>query len=183
MKEKKSISENIELPKGVNVELKDKLIKIKGAKGENSMSFNTKVAEVTVQDNQISLKAKGTGKVFKKQICTLIAHLRNMIKGVTDGFTYKLKICSGHFPMSVTSSGGSISVKNYFGEKTPRVLKIKQGAEVKVEGDTITVTGIDKSLCGQVAADIEKLASRTSFDRRIFQDGIYIINKAGKDIE
>ncbi len=62
-------------------------------------------------------------------------------------------------------------------------MKLKEGVSIKVEGDMINVESIDKGLAGQTAADIEQLTRRTNYDTRIFQDGIYIINKDGKEIK
>ncbi|MDP6647875.1 MAG: 50S ribosomal protein L6, partial [Candidatus Woesearchaeota archaeon] len=63
------------------------------------------------------------------------------------------------------------------------VLQIKEGATVKVEGDLINVTSTNKETAGQVSADIEQLTRRPGYDKRIFQDGIYIINKDGKELK
>jgi large subunit ribosomal protein L6 len=62
-------------------------------------------------------------------------------------------------------------------------LQIKEGATVKVEGDLINVTSTNKETAGQVSADIEQLTRRPGYDKRIFQDGIYIINKDGKELK
>ena len=84
--------------------------------------------------------------------------------------------------MNVSVSGDELIIKNFLGEKIPRKIKLKQGVEVKVDGNTITVSGPDKELVGQVSADIEQKSRRPGFDKRIFQDGIYLIEKAGKKI-
>ena len=106
-----------------------------------------------------------------------------MIKGVAEGHVYRLKICSGHFPMNVSVSGNEFSVANFLGEKTPRKLSVKEGASVKVEGQEVVVESMNKELAGQTAADIELLTKVKGRDRRIFQDGIFIINKDGKELE
>jgi large subunit ribosomal protein L6 len=103
-----------------------------------------------------------------------------MIQGCTKGYRYMLKICASHFPVTVTVSGKKFSVKNLLGEKIPRELELKPGAKVEVKGEVIEVSGPDKDLVSQVAADIEKLTKVTERDRRIFQDGIYITSKDGK---
>jgi large subunit ribosomal protein L6 len=105
-----------------------------------------------------------------------------MFVGVEKGHTYKLKICSGHFPMTVSLSGSKFAVNNFLGEKTPREMKIKTGAVVKIEGDHITVDSAYKEIASQVAADIERLTRVRGRDLRIFQDGIYIINKDGESV-
>jgi large subunit ribosomal protein L6 len=183
MEKTKKIIGEIEIPEGITLEVKGNLVSAKGPKGETSLTTNEKAAEVKVDGNKIIVTSKNIGKKYKKQVNTIIANIKNIILGVNEGFAYKLKVCSGHFPMNVSIGNGELVVKNYFGEKIPRNLKLKPGVEVKLEGDIINVTGTNKNLCGQVAADIEKLASRRSFDRRIFQDGIYIIEKAGKKIQ
>ncbi len=105
-----------------------------------------------------------------------------MLRGVTEGHTYKLKVCSGHFPMSVSVKEGVLEVKNFIGEKVPRRLMIKDGVTVTAEGDVIVVTGHDKERVGNQAAAIEQLMRRPGFDRRIFQDGIYLTEKDGKEV-
>ncbi len=57
---------------------------------------------------------------------------------------------------------------------------IKDGADVKLDESFVTVEGIDIEIVGQTAADIEQLTRITNRDIRIFQDGIYIIEKPGK---
>ena len=85
--------------------------------------------------------------------------------------------------MTVTISDNKLHVKNFLGEKVPRVLNLKEGTTVKVDGALIHVTSSSKELAGQVSGDIEQLTRRPGFDTRVFQDGIYIINKDGKELK
>jgi len=103
-----------------------------------------------------------------------------MIKGVTEGIIYKLKICSSHFPMNVTVSTKEVSVKNFLGEKIPRIAKIIEGVTVKIDGTDLIVEGIDKEKVAQTAANIEQVCRITDKDRRKFMDGIFITSKDGK---
>ena len=138
---------------------------------------------VSVENNQVVFTAvKKFTLRHKRLINTYKAHLKNIFKGVTAGHSYVLKICSGHFPMNVALKGKNLEVKNLFGETIPRVLEIPEGAQVKVEGDKINVTGIDKELVSRCAAGIEQLTRRPGFDKRVFQDGAYIIEKDGRPI-
>jgi large subunit ribosomal protein L6 len=126
------------------------------------------------------LESKKSSKMEKKVIHSFAAHIKNMFKGVQEPHVYKLKICSGHFPMNVSVSGQEITIKNFFGESVPRKTTLPEKAEVKVNGDEIVITSADKEAAGQAAAKIESLCRITKRDIRIFQDGCYITEKAGK---
>lgn len=177
---KKNLDVKIVLPDGITASMEKTILKIKGPKGENKRNIFNPALETSISSNTIISKPKRVSKREKKLLGTLEAHIKNMIKGVREGYVYKLKICSGHFPMTVSVSGKELTIKNFFGERIPRVLKLKEGAIVKVDGAFITVESCDKEIAGQVAADIETLTKRPGFDKRIFQDGCYIIDKSGK---
>nr|AJS11977.1 50S ribosomal protein L6P [uncultured archaeon] len=184
-KERKSkgISIEIKLQENVNAELDGSTLTLKGPKGEVKRDFPDKNIEIGYKDRVISLKASKFNKVNKNIINSYAAHIKNMMKGVLDGYKYTLKICSGHFPMNVSINNGQFSVKNCLGEKVPRTIKLKPGADVKVEGDLIVVESPSKEIAGQVSAAIEQLTRRTKYDMRVFQDGIWIISKGDKEIK
>ena len=104
--------------------------------------------------------------------------MNNMVKGVTEGFTYHLKAFYSHFPMTLAVQGQTFVVNNYFGERVPRRSDILPGVEVKVSNKVeVTVSGIDKENVGQTAANIERSTTVKNRDRRVFQDGIYRLSK------
>ena len=154
----------------------------KGKKGEVKRTFNFPRIEIKKEQGNIVVTAKKVTRREKTLLGTTKAHIKNLIIGVTEGHAYKLKVCSGHFPMNVSLSGNVLSIKNFLGEKVPRTLKIKDGATVKVDGEEVSVEGIDIEKVGQVAADIEQLTRVTNKDIRIFQDGIYIVEKPKKSL-
>ena len=102
-----------------------------------------------------------------------------MVNGVTKGHVYRMKICSGHFPMNVSIAGGEFVIKNFLGEKVPRKLKLKEGVNVKVEGQEVVIDGSALEQVSQTAASIEQLTRIRNRDLRVFQDGIYITHKDG----
>lgn len=180
-KHKKKIEGKVQLPEGVSVKLSGSSLALKGPKGEFSRNFLRPYISIEIDGQKVLFKASRQTQKEKKAIGSFVAHLKNMAKGVLEGHMYILKVCAGHFPIVVSVSGDDFIVKNFLGEKTPRKMKIKKGATVKVEGDKITVESIDREIAGMVSADIEQLTRRPGFDTRVFQDGIYIISKAGKE--
>jgi len=182
-KKQKKTTEIIKIPKGIEVKIEKDIVIVKGSKGEIKRQFRYKQIKLNLDDDQIKISSKKNTKREKTIIGTLKAHIKNMIKGVNEPHKYVLKICSGHFPVNVSVSENEIIVKNFLGEKIPRILKLKEGVNVKVDGDIIIIESVDKKLAGQVSADIEQLTKRRNYDTRIFQDGIYITNKDGKQIK
>jgi large subunit ribosomal protein L6 len=182
MKSKNHVEE-IELIENVSVAINGRSFTVTGPKGNVSRELYSPVINTVASKNKVTFKIPVYTMREKKLIGTFKAHLKNMAKGVTEGHLYKLKICSGHFPMNVSYGNGVFSVKNFIGEKVPRTLKIDKKVSVVVEGDGIVLEGIEKELVSQTAASIEKLTKRPAFDRRVFQDGIYITEKDGKTIK
>jgi len=180
---KEKITKEIDVNDSVSASINNQILLIKGPKGESSRKINQHNISVKIENKKITLESKRGTKEDKKIIGSLAAHVKNMVRGSMHNHVYTLKICSGHFPMNVSMSGSKLVVKNFLGEKVPRVLQLKHGADVKVEGDLIHVASASKEIAGQTSADIEQLTRRPGFDTRIFQDGIYIINKDGRDLK
>ncbi|MBW2998515.1 50S ribosomal protein L6 [Candidatus Woesearchaeota archaeon] len=181
---KERLIQEIEVPEGVTVDFKDRIVTVNGPKGSVSKKIMTKAIIIEIKDGKVVISPNvKTSRSEKCLINTNRAHIVNMIKGTQEPYTYKLKVCSSHFPMSVKINGQELVVNNFIGEKVNRVLKLKEGVDVKLDGDVISVTSCNKELAGQVAGDIEKLTKRSGFDKRIFMDGIYIIEKAGVELQ
>ncbi|MEK6812853.1 MAG: 50S ribosomal protein L6 [Nanoarchaeota archaeon] len=173
------IQESVVLPQGVSATGENHTLTIKGPKGEvKRVLFHPKVA-LEVAPTTITLTAVKPNKEIKMVLYTLLAHARNMVQGAAQGFTYKLKICYVHFPMTVKVEGSTVVISNFLGEKIPRKSRILENVKVKVEGEIIVVEGADLEKVSQTAANIEMTTRITRRDRRRFQDGCYIIEKAG----
>ena len=78
---------------------------------------------------------------------------------------------------SCSFASGIVEIRNFLGEKGARKAKIVGSAEVRVEKDMLILTGTDKESVGQTAANIEAACRISKRDRRVFQDGIYIVEK------
>jgi len=179
---RKNLERVIELPEGVSMELREDLIIIKKDLKINERKFNFGKISLVQEGNQLKLSVKQASKREAKMIGTLWAHINNMIKGVTEGFEYKLEVCSVHFPMNVKQESNYIIIKSFLGEKGDRKAKIVEGVEVEIKGNNITVTSSEIEKAGQTATNIEKATRLTGRDRRIFQDGIFITEKPGRKV-
>ena len=179
MSTSKKILESIALPEGVHAEVEGYLIKLKGPKGNVERKLYHPSVKISATSNSITIEpvAKKYTKNVKRMLRTLKAHLKNMVIGVSEGYTYNLKIVSGHFPMNVALDGNRIVVKNFLGEKVPRVANVLINVKATIKGDEIKIESIDKEAAGQSAANLETATRITKRDRRIFQDGIYITEK------
>ena len=179
---KREIFQTIEIPEGVEVSIGENLITVKGPEGEFSKKVNTNGLELKVENKELKIGCTKSTKKEKKMINTIRALVKNMIQGVSKRFEYKLKICFAHFPITAEVQGHELIIKNFLGEKSNRKADIPEGAEVKVDKEIITVSSVNKEVAGQAAANIERATKIRKRDKRVFQDGIFMINKAGKEI-
>lgn len=162
---------------GTTATFEDRILTIKGEKGENKKEFKFPQVYLELKGDEIIIGTKKFTQRQKKMIFTFKAHIKNMIKGVKEGFEYKLVVVYAKFPMTVALKGDTFLVKNLLGEKVPRTFKVSSEAKVVIKGKDITVTGINKEIVGQTAANIEQLCRITNLDRRVVQDGIFITKK------
>ena len=179
----KTPEKKIDIPESVSLEIDARTVKVSGPAGENVLTIRNAVIGIKKENSSVVLFSKGDfTKREKRLINTNAAHIRNMIQGSLKPYEYKLKICSGHFPMSVSLEKDNIIVKNFLGEKIARKAKVVKGSTVTIKGDEITVTSVNKEIAGQTAANIEQCTRITNKDRRVFQDGVYIVSKGGKSV-
>lgn len=174
--EERSMLEN-ELPKGVTARLDENLLTIKGPLGECRKDFSKIKVQVSCKENKVIVQSLGKKKFDISVANTARSIIRNMIKGVTEGFTYKLKMVFAHFPISVKVKDKNVIIENFYGERSPRIAKIVGDCKVMVEGDDVIVKGVLLEDVGQTAANIEQATKVKKKDQRVFLDGIYIYEK------
>ncbi len=177
------VREEVEIPEGVEVSVQGYEVSVKGPKGELKRELKYPGFRIFTEDGKVVIYKEFPRKKDIAMARTFKAHISNMIKGVTEGFIYRLKVVYSHFPITVKVSGDKVLIENFLGEKSPRVAEILPGVSVKVKGSTVEVEGIDKEAVGQTAANIEQATRINKWDRRVFQDGVYIVEKAGKPIK
>ena len=173
-------TDEIDIPEKVQVAVEGRVVKVKGPKGELSRELSSPYVRI-VKDGGAVVVANDTGRAKHRALLgTFASHIRNMVHGVTEGFECKMRIVYAHFPIKASVKGDVFVIENFLGEKHPRKAKVLGDTKVVVKGDQVTITGPDIEHVGQTAANIERATRIKGYDPRIFQDGIYITEKAGR---
>ncbi len=109
----------MEIPDGVTIHVEGLSIRAKGPKGEVEKTFRALGAAINADGKKVEVETRD-----KALRGTMEAHIRNMIRGVQDGYSKKLKIIYAHFPFTFEVKGDVLNIKNMLGEKAPRVSRI-----------------------------------------------------------
>ena len=175
-----AIKEQIKIPDDVTVSYENNVITVKGEMGELKRTFSHPKINVKINSGVVEINGKDVRRKEMALIGTIKAHTKNMIKGVTEGFEYKMKTVFSHFPIKTSVEGNEFIIQNFLGERSARKAKILDGVKIDIKGEDITVHGINKEKVGQTVANIEKATSVKRRDTRVFQDGVYRISKGGR---
>lgn len=170
----------IAIPEGINAEIAGGKFKISGQKGTVEKKLEL-IKEIKVEkaENKIKFSSESERRNVKALIGSNIGHIKNAIEGVTKGFTYRLRVVYSHFPVSVKAEKDKVVISNFLGERTNRIAKIIGQTQVKIEGAEIIVNGINIEDVGQTASNIEQATRIVGFDKKVFQDGCYLISREG----
>ncbi|WP_048150455.1 50S ribosomal protein L6 [Methanolacinia paynteri] len=173
------ITENrIEIPEGVNAEIAGGKLVVSGKKGTLERLMRYPGITVRIEDGELIISTESQRKKIYAMLGTYASHAKNMFRGVNEEYVYGMKVVYSHFPIQLKEIGGKLEIVNFLGEKEPRYAEIPESVKMKIAGDEITLTGIDKELVGTTASRIEKATKVRGRDTRVFQDGIYIVSKA-----
>ncbi|GBC70114.1 50S ribosomal protein L6 [archaeon HR01] len=173
----KSVSASVAIPEGVRMTVSGSLVRVEGAKGRVEKDFSHTPAVFRLGDGGLVIEVPGRSRRSKALLGTIKSHIEGMIVGVTKGYTYRLKIISSHFPITVKVEGRRVSIENFIGERYKRYAEIVGETTVKVKEEDVIVSGPDKEAVGQTAANIENACKISRKDPRKFLDGIYIYQK------
>ncbi len=165
------------VPKGVTVTVNGNILHVKGSKGELTQSFEPLVS-IVVNDSEVQVSRANESKQAKSMHGLYRSLLNNMVAGVSQGFTKLLVINGVGYRAEVN---GKILILN-LGYSNPIEYEIPDGIQLNVEGNTkVSVSGIDKALVGQVAAEIRKLRPPEPYKGKgIRYDNENVRRKVGK---
>jgi len=157
----------MKMPQGAKVSSEGNKVTVSGAKGTLTRDFAHPDVQISVKGDEVEVK----GPLV--MVNTIESHLRNMAKGVTEGYAMKLKILFSHFPVTMEIKGKEMLIKNFLGEKQPRKAKVMGATKVEAKGTEVNISGPSKDDVGQTFANIKSATKIRNRDSRVFQDGFY----------
>lgn len=139
----------VEIPEKVNVEVDGKKVKVKGPQGNLEKELPREVS-VKVEDGEVLVERKNDTKRAKSMHGTARAHIANMVKGVTEGWSKKLELVGTGYRAEVRGNKLVLTI----GYSHPVEIEGPEGISFKVEKNVVTVEGPDKDLVGLIASKI-----------------------------
>ena len=175
--DEEEILAEVEIPDKVNAKISGNILEVSGSKGTVKKDFEKIPVTVAIGGKKIVVKPYGKRKKDRAITNTSRSLIRNMITGVVEGYTYKLRVVFAHFPISIKVKEKRISVENFFGERSPRVAEIVGDSKVSVEGKDLIIKGPSLEDVSQTAANVELATKIEKKDHRVFLDGLYIYSR------
>lgn len=166
---------------GVELSLKDSELRVKGAKGELVLKLHPHIgAEIFEEEGarQVRLNLKESGNKKDQALWGLYGALvRNMIHGVKEGWSKELELVGIGFKVAQKADALELEV----GFSHPVIFPLPKGVSAKVEKNIITLSGIDKHLIGESAAQLRSIKPPEPYKGKgIKYINEVIIRKAGK---
>lgn len=174
---KSKILEKVTIPDGIDVSISQGNAIFSRSGKSLSRKISSPGILASISGKEIVLEsAKGGKKEFSK-IKSEVAHINNIFTGLNKGFVYTLESCNVHFPMTLKLEKNILIINNFLGEKVPRTAKIHPDAKVDIKGVKVILSSHNKEAIGQTMANIERATKIKYRDRRVFQDGIYLVSR------
>jgi large subunit ribosomal protein L6 len=167
----------IDVPNGVEITLKGSDISVKGTKGTLEWVIPSGIA-VEQDANILNVKAVDEARQTPALHGLSRSLIANMVEGVTNGFTKRLKLVGTGYRVAQKGSDVEVAV----GYSHPVMVKAEEGVTLVVEDQsTVVVSGIDKQQVGEVAANIRKIRPPEPYKGKgIRYEGEFVRRKAGK---
>lgn len=167
----------ITLPQGVEANIEGASVSVKGPKGSLELQFHSSL-KVEMEDGKIVVKRKRGNQLGRSMHGLTRSLINNMVVGVSEGWTKNLEMVG----VGYRAQGGGDVVTLSVGYSHPVSVKAPEGIAFAVSDNTkIQVTGIDKTLVGQIAANIRAVRPPEVYKGKgIRYAGEYVRRKAGK---
>jgi len=142
--------------------VKNRVITVKGRRGRLIKSFTHLPIEM-IKETKKRLRIEIWFSNRKRSAClkTVMGHIRNLFKGVTNGYLFKMKAVYAHFPINMTMNEEKtvVDIRNFLGEKYTRTVKMGEGVtctptgvkdEIKVEGNDLERVSQSGNKCAAI---------------------------------
>ncbi len=164
------------VPANTQITVSEGSVTVKGPKGELKRYFKP-IITINVNGSEVTLTPNKNDNPTRALWGTYTSHVKNMIKGVSEGFTKKLILDGIGFKADVAGTNLNMAL----GFSHPVVKTIPAGVTVVTEKGTITVSGADKEAVGQFAAQVRALKKPEPYKGKGFRyDTEVIRRKQGK---
>jgi large subunit ribosomal protein L6 len=167
----------VAIPKGVDVKVEKGQLRVKGPKGELTVPVNERL-NVEIQDGELMVSRPTDHRNDRAQHGLARSLINNAVIGVTEGYIRRLEIQGVGYRCAMRGSQLELSL----GFSHPVVFSAPEGVTLSAPEQTkITVTGIDKQLVGQVAANIRAIRPPDSYHGKgVRFEGEHVRLKPGK---
>ncbi|KAA8627513.1 RplF Ribosomal protein L6P L9E [Pyrenophora tritici-repentis] len=176
--------EELEIPEGVKVAIKNRFVVVEGPRGKLSKALNHLAVSFThPKKNVIKIELHHGSRKSVATLRTVRTLINNLIVGVTKGYKYKMRYVYAHFPINVNLDKNKetgcweVEIRNFIGEKLVRRVIMRPGVEVeasKNQKDQLELSGNSLEDVSQGAADIQQICKVRNKDIRKFLDGLYV---------
>ncbi len=168
----------VAVPNGVQVNVKGSDVHVKGPKGELKRTFSPLI-EIAMEDGQVVIKRKSDDAAERALHGTTRAVIANMVRGVSSGFEVVLEVEGVGYRAELQGSDLALFVGYSHPVKVPPPAGISFGVDQKTR--QIKVSGYDRELVGQTAAEIRRIRPPEPYHGKgIRYAGERVRRKAGK---
>jgi large subunit ribosomal protein L6 len=166
----------IPIPNGVKVDIADGLVSVTGPKGKLSQPVPEGIT-VRQEESQLLVERESDHRTHRSLHGLTRTLVNNMVVGVSQGFEKRLEVVGTGYRAQATGDSFSISV----GFSHPVVVKAPAGVEFNMDGARMVISGIDKQVVGELAAQIRRIRPPEPYKGKgIRYQGEYVRRKAGK---
>ncbi len=166
------------IPEGVNASVNGNVVNIKGKLGELSFAFDDSHVSVEIKDGKIVVTPHSESRTARTLWGTTRAQINSLVKGVSQGYSKSIELIGVGYKARM--DGKNIVMSLGFSHDVP--FKAPQGITFACESPTVLkISGVDKQLVGQVAAEIRKYRKPEPYKGKgIRIDNEYVRRKEGK---
>jgi large subunit ribosomal protein L6 len=168
--------QQLQIPDKTSVTVSDGTVLVEGPKGKLSKETLPNIT-ITIKDGIVSFAPTRKDPFTNALWGTYASHVKNMIKGVTEGYVRKLILEGVGFKSEVKGKNLELAL----GFSHPVIVPIPEGLTVTAEKNVISVSGIDKEQVGQFAAKVRAMKKPEPYKGKGFRyEGEIIRRKQGK---